>query len=101
MGIVGAVATIYFSKKIITVSRLYPFECPEWASHWVPGQVPAPVQSLECGVEIVHENVLHFWAFREALLTIKIGSCMWEICSASVLGKFPLVPQKMLQSLGA
>jgi len=70
MGIVGAVATIYFYKKVIAVSRLYPSEHPEWESHWVPGQVPVPVQSLECGVEIIHENALHFWAFREASLTI-------------------------------
>jgi len=62
---------MYFSKNRKAESSPYPSDRPECVSCWVLGDVLAPIHSSVVEEEIVHENALHWWAFREALLTIK------------------------------
>ena len=76
-GICVPVAWIYFSKNINADSSPYPSDLPECASHWVLGDVPAPIHSSVVEEEIVHKKALHWWALREALLTI--SSFPWAL----------------------
>jgi len=60
-GICVPVAWIYFSKNRNAESSPYPLDWPECESHWVLGDVPAPIHSSVVEEEIVHKKALHWW----------------------------------------
>jgi len=47
-------------------------------SHCVLGEVPPPVHSSVMSMDMVHENMLHCWVFKDASLTRRICPVLLE-----------------------